>query len=430
MPGWFPYEIDITDSSEVRDLADILGIKPVYARGHLADLKSYVFKQFQLGIIQGRNLEIKIAEGASWTGPADQFIAALIETGFLHRSELASPELCEQCFPPKELPYDLMPGAYILHGWAALIENYLEFIERKKIKKEQDAKRQRDKYHKDKKKEEGDGPSALAVHERPRSEYVPQRRGLRAAPRIIADRFTHALESVSSRNLSREVTESSQPTSHAAFRPSAPTMPQKPVPSSLPDPTKPPIPSVNETENETYSFDRELTHTSQNPHAPKSVTSLPTNKQTEKHSSDTPVSLSLKDRESLTGGTAKKAFACASHVDCKSLFKKLFLKTTGDNMTERDEGFLDKIIARIHRGKGTKTLFTYDEIGRRMEFWFASTWVYVRKEWKFRPSQFENQFAALSDGPLEQHSNRRSTKHGQFDQPPTKFVTTDDFGTT
>ncbi len=424
MPGWFPYEVDVTDSSEIRDLADILGILPVYARGHLADLRCYIFKQFQLGVIQGRNLEAKISEGASWVGDPIQFISALIETRLLHRTEDASPDYCSECFPPKEdgSPYTLVPGAYVLHGWASLIENYLEWIERKKIKKEQDAKRQRDKYHRDNDKKKGTAQSTLSVHERPRTEYVPQRRGLRAAPRIIRDRFTHALESVTSRENLREAHADLTLTSQTAFRPNVPTMPQKPIPTPPPTPQNPATPSTNLIENDPDSLISDLTQTSRSPHAEKSVTSPETDRQTEKHQ-EYPVSLSLKDRESLTGGAAKK-IAVATHADCKFLFKTRYKEQTNEELSEKLSGFLDKIIARLHKRPDK---FGYDEIGRRAEFWFRSSWSVVRKEWGYRPGEFEKQFDLLREGPLEQHSKRRTTKHGQSDKPADRFTTVDDF---
>lgn len=422
MPGWFQYETTIKTNGKVQDLADLLEMKRVYMRGHLGDFWCFVFDNYKLGVIQGRNLEVKIAEGASWEGDAFAFVNALLECRFIHRSEDAAPEFCEECFPPKEdgTPYDPVPGNYIVHGWAERIHYYLRFEERQRIKREQDAARQRNKRAKEAAVKGPRADKILSVRETSHNRYMPQRRGLRAAPTIVHDKLRHAIESVTSRyshaDEKRDVTLPSRSPSRAGIS----ETPPKSVMTGgefIPfDPARIPPTTPNIEADQPYSLNRDITQTSRGQKRDVTHVSLPTNLQTvqEPSSKDTSFSPSLNDRDGeKDGANGAPNLASAQDEGAKDVehqavmdaWPELYLAATGKVCPE-ELGRLAGIAARWRKKK-----YANREIIKRMQFFFGSTFA-DRRAATYPIMEFQKLFNQLEHGPIVESaalsSNRRS----------------------
>jgi hypothetical protein len=438
MPGWFQHETSLKDSPKARDLADILNIKPVYARGHLGDFWSYVFDHHKFGVIEGRNLETKIAEGASWDGDPRVFVDALVECLFIHRTEDA-PDVCDECFPPKSdgSEYSPVAGAFVVHGWKERVEYYLRFVERKRIKNSQDAARQR-------KQRAQKAGKPLSVREEPRNPYGPPnppKRGLRAAPMIVADRLRHAIESVTSRPISvtavspvdnpvdtsrkchadelRDVTHVSRSASREGEMDTPPEAPKKVGEMPPSDRSQAPPIFTNTTEFHTDSIERDVTQTSRlqkrdvthvSPCTDIQTNLLPKDNDRDIKTTDAPLVFSSQDEENPKGGAVapRETFLIPEipndpdHKKTVAYWFVCFRAATGESFEGRwgevsPGGRIGAIVARRKKRVGG-----YLGMCRCIRNFFLSEWAEVRNQF-YSPGLFETCISNLMVAPMDQY---------------------------
>jgi hypothetical protein len=439
MAEWIPLDVSYFDNPKIVDLACHLGLsEPMYAGSHHLRLLTYVFNHFKTGVIEGVNLENKIAHAAGWRGDAKLFVDSLVKVGLVHRTDDGA--TCDVCFPPEEdgSPRELLPGFYVVHRWMDRMEAYLYFQERKRIAREQAAKRSREK-----RKRQSPGN---VVREAPEVPYDPAPRGLRAAPALVRQKLGEILDSVTSRKRHATRHAERHATRHALERVTSRKRHAAERVTSREPTRDAKLTNIAEPHEYTESVTSRKRHATRHAlptNLPNNLQKKPSSEEGKRHK-DTPLvfSSSNGEEENPKGGildvqnppptffSFKPKPEPENDPDlarCTALWCDLFQAKVGRPYGALHRGKISRYLLRRlrHPAGPDSPAFTYAEIERRIRNWFASTWDRVTTVHEFQFSEFTKRFSDLEFGPLEQWQ-RKGERNGTYDKPRV-LETRDDF---